>query len=100
MNIDFPFHVDSRGRTATTDDRDHIRDMVEQIRTRISDGRLPSTPCLVTWSASGRGELCAACDRRILGSETNVQCDFEDLRGVTMHFECYRVWHGLVTEGA
>jgi uncharacterized protein len=31
MNIDFPFHVDSRGRTATTDDRDHIRDMVEQL---------------------------------------------------------------------
>ena len=30
MNIDFPFHVDNRGRTATTDDDDHIRDMIEQ----------------------------------------------------------------------
>jgi phage baseplate assembly protein W len=30
MNIDFPFHFDSRGRTATTDDDDHIRDMIEQ----------------------------------------------------------------------
>ena len=30
MNIDFPFHSDSRGRTATTDDDDHIRDMIEQ----------------------------------------------------------------------
>ena len=30
MNIDFPFHFDSRGRTATTDDNDHIRDMIEQ----------------------------------------------------------------------
>lgn len=30
MNIDFPFHFDSRGRTATTDDADHIRDMIEQ----------------------------------------------------------------------
>jgi len=31
MNIDFPFHFDSRGRTATTGDDDHIRDMIEQV---------------------------------------------------------------------
>ncbi len=30
-NIDFPFHFDSRGRTAFTDDDDHIRDMIEQL---------------------------------------------------------------------
>ncbi len=30
MNIDFPFHFDSRGHTATTDNNDHIRDMIEQ----------------------------------------------------------------------
>ena len=30
MNIDYPFHFDSRGRTATTSDDDHIRDMIEQ----------------------------------------------------------------------
>lgn len=31
MNIDFPFHVEGRGRTAATDDLDHIRDMIEQL---------------------------------------------------------------------
>lgn len=31
MNIDFLFHFDSRGRTASTDDDDHIRDMIEQL---------------------------------------------------------------------
>ena len=31
MNIDFPFHIDGRGRTAATDDDDHIRDMIEQL---------------------------------------------------------------------
>ena len=31
MNIDFPFHLDGRGRTATTDDDEHIRDMIEQV---------------------------------------------------------------------
>jgi phage baseplate assembly protein W len=30
MNIDFPFHFDGRGRSAVTDDDDHIRDMIEQ----------------------------------------------------------------------
>ena len=31
MNIDFPFHFDERGRTAATDDDNHIRDMIEQL---------------------------------------------------------------------
>ncbi|MCS6303130.1 MAG: GPW/gp25 family protein [Nitrospira sp.] len=30
MNIDYPFHFDHRGRTATTGEDDHIRDMIEQ----------------------------------------------------------------------
>lgn len=30
MNLDFPFHFDNRGRTAVTDDDDHIRDMIEE----------------------------------------------------------------------
>jgi phage baseplate assembly protein W len=30
MNIDFPFHIDGHGRTASTDDNDHIRDMIEE----------------------------------------------------------------------
>ncbi len=31
MNIDYPFHVDSRQRTAVTTDEDHIRDLIEQL---------------------------------------------------------------------
>jgi hypothetical protein len=31
MNIDFPFHFDGRGRTATTGDDEHVRDMLEQL---------------------------------------------------------------------
>lgn len=31
MNIEFPFHVDSRGRTAAADDDKHIRDLIEQV---------------------------------------------------------------------
>jgi phage baseplate assembly protein W len=31
MNIDFPFHFDGRGRTAITDNENHVRDMIEQL---------------------------------------------------------------------
>ena len=31
MNIDYPFHIDYRGRTASTGTDDHIRDMIEQV---------------------------------------------------------------------
>lgn len=31
MNLKFPFDLDSRGRTSTTTDEDHIRDMIEQV---------------------------------------------------------------------
>jgi phage baseplate assembly protein W len=31
MNIDFPFRFDALGRTAATDDADHVRDMIEAL---------------------------------------------------------------------
>lgn len=31
MNIDYPFSIDSRGRSATTTYDEHVRDMIEQL---------------------------------------------------------------------
>jgi phage baseplate assembly protein W len=31
MNINFPLWFDAKGRTATTDDADHIREMIEEL---------------------------------------------------------------------
>ena len=31
MNVDFPYRFDGHGRTASTTDEDHIRDMIEQL---------------------------------------------------------------------
>jgi phage baseplate assembly protein W len=31
MNVDFPLHVDQRGRTAEASDEKHIRDLIEQV---------------------------------------------------------------------
>ena len=30
-NVDYPYHVDGRGRTADTDAEDHLRDLIEQV---------------------------------------------------------------------
>jgi phage baseplate assembly protein W len=30
-NVDFPYHVDGRGRTARTGADDHLRDLIEQV---------------------------------------------------------------------
>ena len=29
--LDFPYHIDDRGRTAVTNDADHVRDLIEQV---------------------------------------------------------------------
>ena len=31
MNVDFPFHFDGSGQTASADDDKHIRDLIEQV---------------------------------------------------------------------
>lgn len=31
MHIDYPYHIDARGRTAETRHDDHIRDLIEQV---------------------------------------------------------------------
>ncbi len=29
--LDYPFHLDGAGRTATTDEEDHVRDLIQQV---------------------------------------------------------------------
>ena len=31
MNVDFPYRIDARGRTAEVDDDRHVRDLIEQV---------------------------------------------------------------------
>ncbi|GKS56844.1 hypothetical protein YTPLAS18_03710 [Nitrospira sp.] len=31
MNVDYPFHIDERGRTAEASEEEHMRDMIEQV---------------------------------------------------------------------
>jgi uncharacterized protein len=31
MQIDYPYRIDGRGRTAVTDEEEHVRDLIEQV---------------------------------------------------------------------
>ncbi|WP_267221373.1 GPW/gp25 family protein [Dyella silvae] len=46
-NIAFPYHFDARGRTATTDDDTHLRDLIEQVLMTCASERvnIPSFGC-------------------------------------------------------
>jgi uncharacterized protein len=64
MNIDFPYHIDRRGRTADTGTDDHIRDMIEQVLFTSPGERVnrPSFGCglLQLVFAPNSAELAAA----------------------------------------
>ena len=72
MNIDYPFHFDHRGRTASTDDEDHIRDMIEQVIFTTPGERVnrPDFGCglLRMVFAPNSDELAAATQFLIQGS--------------------------------
>ncbi|MFC4015157.1 GPW/gp25 family protein [Nonomuraea purpurea] len=40
IHLDFPFHIDAHGNSATTTDEDHVRDMVEQLLFTIPGERV------------------------------------------------------------
>jgi hypothetical protein len=68
---------------------DELRGRVQE---GIRNGRLPKIDCLVTWFGIGRGQICAACASRILGSEVAVECELPDWPILWFHARCYDVW--------
>ena len=65
------------------------------IQTRVGEGLLPATPCLIVWFGDGRARQCAACSRRIRGRDHSVECDHVE-GPFPLHLDCYRIWHSLV----
>lgn len=64
MNIDYPYRIDGRGRTAVTSDDDWIRDLIEQILFTVPGERVnrPDFGCglLQLVFAPNSNELAAA----------------------------------------
>ena len=68
MNVDYPFHVDERGRTAEASDEDHIRDLIEQILF-TSPGERVNRPTF----GSGVMQLVFAPNNEALAAATQIQ---------------------------
>jgi hypothetical protein len=69
-----------------------------RIQALVSSGGLPCEDCLVTWYGEGRGRRCAACDRRILSSQTEIECDLPRGAGtIRFHLACYDIWQTVLT---
>jgi uncharacterized protein len=96
MNIDYPYYIDGRGRTAETDDDEHIRDLIEQVlftspgervnRPTFGCGLLqlvfaPNSPELATATQFlVQGALQQWLGDRILVNKVDVQADDAQLR--------------------
>ena len=72
MNIDFPYHFDSRKRTGTATDDKHIRDLIEQVLFTAPGERVnrPTFGCglLQLVFAPNSDELAAATQLLVQGS--------------------------------
>ncbi len=88
MNIDFPFHFDGRGRTASTNDDDHIRDMIEQLLF-TNPGERVNRPdfgsgLLQMVFAPNSPELAAALQFTIQAALQNYLGDLIDLKALNV----------------
>lgn len=72
MNLDFPYRFDGRGRTAATDDDDHIRDLIQQVLFTAPGERVnrPNFGCGIgrLVFAPNSNELAAATQFLVQGS--------------------------------
>ena len=72
MQLDFPLHVDGRGRTGRTGDDDHIRDLIEQVLFTAPGERVNrpdfGTGLLQLVFAPGSDELATATEFLVQGA--------------------------------
>ena len=51
---------------------------------------------MVTWYGHGRDRHCAACDRRILATDTEIECDVPGTGTIFFHLACYDAWQSVL----
>jgi len=86
MNIDFPWHFDGRGRTAATDDDNHIRAMIELLLFTAPGERVNrpdfGSGLLQMVFAPNSPELAAAVQFTLQAALNRSMADLIDVRGV------------------
>jgi uncharacterized protein len=88
MEIDYPFHFDERGRTASTGEEDHIRDLIEEVLF-TSPGERVNRPTF----GSGLLQLVFAPNSDALAAATqmNVQAALQQWLGDRIAVEAVEV---------
>ena len=88
MNVDYPYHVDNRGRTAETSDEDHVRDLIEQVLF-TAPGERVNRPTF----GSGVMQLVFAPNSDTLAAATqvSVQASLQQWLGSLVQIEAVRV---------
>lgn len=91
MNIDFPYHLDRRGRTAATSNDDHLRDMIEEVLFTSPGERLnrPTFGCglLQLVFAPNSDELAATTQYIVQGSLQQWLGDLIQVSAVTVEHD-------------
>jgi hypothetical protein len=100
MNIDYPYHIDYRGRTASTATDDHIRDMIEQVLFTSPGERAnrPTFGCGLLQLVFGPNspELAAATQFLVQGSLQQWLGDVIQVDGVEVESEDSTIRVGVV----
>ena len=88
MQVDYPYHVDSRGRTAETGDGDHVRDLIEQVLFTLPGERV-NRPTF----GSGLMQLVFAPNSDTLAAATqvSVQASLQQWLGSLVQIELVKV---------
>lgn len=84
MNVDYPYGFDRRGRTAETDQADHVRDLIEQVL-MTSPGERVNRPTF----GSGLMQLAFAPNSDALAAATlmSVQASLQQWLGTLIQVE-------------
>lgn len=67
-----------------------------RIQSLVTTGGLPCEDCVVAWYGEGRGRHCAACGERILGTDTEIECDVPGGGTIHFHLRCYDAWQSVL----
>lgn|SRR5574341_257902 len=88
MNVDFPFHIDARGRSAATGYEDHIRDLIEAVLFTAPGERVnrPTFGCGLLQLVFGpnSNEVAAATQYLVQGSLQQWLGDLIQVNAVTV----------------
>ena len=84
MQVDYPYHFDSGGRTAGTSDDDHVRDLIEQVLFTLPGERV-NRPSF----GSGLMQLVFAPNNDTLAAATqlSVQASLQQWLGAVLQVE-------------